>query len=77
MNEHPAVGSTVIEVQLNGTLREVPSGLSVRELLEHLALEPGLVVVERNREILSREAYGGVGVEAGDRLEIVHFVGGG
>ena len=66
-----------IEVHLNGKLREVPSGLSVQGLLEHLGLEPGLVVVERNREILSREEYAGARVEAGDRLEIVHFVGGG
>jgi sulfur carrier protein len=35
------------------------------------------VVVERNREILSRERYGEVEVEAGDVLELVHFVGGG
>jgi len=47
------------------------------QLLRSLDLNPGLVVVERNREILDRDRYGEVEVEAGDRLELVHFVGGG
>ena len=66
-----------IAVRLNGDDREVDAGMTVLELLESLDLEPGLVVVERNREILDRERYGEVEVEAGDTLELVHFVGGG
>jgi thiamine biosynthesis protein ThiS len=66
-----------ITVTLNGDEREVPAGRSVRELLESLDLHPGLVVVERNREILDRGRYGDVEVEQGDVLELVHFVGGG
>lgn len=64
-------------VVVNGEERRVPSGLTVRGLLEHLDLEPSLVVVERNREILERDHYDDVEVEGGDRLELVHFVGGG
>ena len=67
----------MIRVQLNGKEREIPPGLTVRGLLEMLELQPGMVVVERNREILSRSQFGDVRVEAGDRLELVHFVGGG
>lgn len=66
-----------MEVRLNGETREIPAGLSVRGLLEHLELEPSIVVVERNREILERERYDEVSVEPGDTLELVHFVGGG
>lgn len=66
-----------IRVQLNGREREVPAGLSVRALLESLALDPRLVVVERNREIVARARYDDVQVVEGDRLELVHFVGGG
>ena len=66
-----------IRVHLNGEDREVPAGLSVRGLLESLDLEPRLVVVERNREILSRGRYDEVQVREGDTLELVHFVGGG
>ena len=76
MSETTRTGPTV-EVRLNGEDREVPEGLTVRELLEHLELNPSLVVVERNREILERKRYGEVPVEPGDTLELVHFVGGG
>lgn len=71
-----AVAET-IDVQVNGEQREVPSGVSIHGLLEHLALKPELVVVERNGEILRRERYPQVQVEPGDVLELVHFVGGG
>ncbi len=66
-----------IVVQVNGRGREVPAGLSVTGLLESLGLNPALVVVEHNREILARASYSQVPVQAGDVLELVHFVGGG
>jgi thiamine biosynthesis protein ThiS len=69
--------TAMIEVELNGRRREIPAGLSVVGLLEFLDLRPELVVVERNREILTRDRYGDEVVEAGDVLELVHFVGGG
>jgi thiamine biosynthesis protein ThiS len=70
-------GSGTITIRLNGEEREVPAGLTVRDLLGHLGLHERLVVVERNREIVRREAYGEVPVEPGDTIELVHFVGGG
>lgn len=66
-----------ITVTLNGDSREIDGGQTVKQLLESLDLHPGLVVVERNRAILERDRYGEVEVEAGDVLELVHFVGGG
>lgn len=66
-----------MEVRINGEERTVDEGLTVSELLRSLDLNPGLVVVERNREILDRDRYDEVEVQAGDRLELVHFVGGG
>ena len=72
-----ALPEETIRVRLNGKERDVPSGLTVGELLESLELQPSLVVVEHNREILSRDAYRRTPVEAGDSLELVHFVGGG
>jgi sulfur carrier protein len=64
-------------ITLNGDEREVPDGLTVEGLLAHLDLHPRTIVVERNGDILRRDAYPGVQVEQGDRLELVHFVGGG
>lgn len=67
----------MIEVTLNGDAREVAAGLSVTQLLEQLGLQPRLVVVEHNREILDRARYEVTEVRPGDTLELVHFVGGG
>ncbi|WP_375548896.1 sulfur carrier protein ThiS [Oceanicaulis alexandrii] len=66
-----------INVELNGESRQIPSGLSLKGLLEHLELDPRKVAVERNLEIAPRDGYDAIRIETGDRLEIVHFVGGG
>jgi thiamine biosynthesis protein ThiS len=69
--------ATTIAVRINGDGRDVPAGMNVPALLAHLGLNPGLVVVERNGEILRRGALEPVPVEPGDTFELVHFVGGG
>ena len=66
-----------VSIVLNGEARSVDAGLSVAGLLQSLELAPGMVVVERNRAILARDAMGDTPVEEGDRFELVHFVGGG
>jgi sulfur carrier protein len=66
-----------IRIRLNGKEREVSGGHTVRSLLRELDLEPAMIVVELNRDILERERYGDVPVREGDALELVHFVGGG
>ena len=66
-----------IQVQVNGKEREVQSGLSVHELVESFDLNPLLIVVELNRESLSRDQFKDVHVSEGDAVELVHFVGGG
>lgn len=66
-----------MKVQINGENREIADGLNVAGLLEQLQIRPGRVVVERNREIVSRDSYEVVFLAEGDALEIVHFVGGG
>ncbi len=66
-----------IQVQVNGESRGIPGGLSVQGLLEHLSLQPRMIVVEHNGEILRRERYAETAVTPGDLLELVHFVGGG
>lgn len=67
----------MIRVTVNGDEREISAGHTVKSLLESLDLHPGLVVVERNREILDRDRFAEVELESGDVLELVHFVGGG
>ncbi len=66
-----------IQVHVNGKEREVQFGLSVHELVESFDLNPLLIVVELNREILNRDQFKNVLVSEGDAVELVHFVGGG
>ena len=66
-----------MKIVVNGDERSVPEGTTIAELLGSLELEPGAVVVERNREIVPRDEVDEVALEEGDRLEIVRFVGGG
>jgi sulfur carrier protein len=66
-----------ILLRVNGQDRRVPGGTTVAGLLASLELVPGMVVVERNREIVDRSRYVEVELEPGDVLELVHFVGGG
>jgi thiamine biosynthesis protein ThiS len=67
----------VIRVEINGEERDVPDGLTVRDLLEHLGIHPGRVAVERNLEIITRTKWDEVRIAPGDSIEIVNFVGGG
>ncbi len=69
--------ATIIEVEVNGRARRVQEGTSVSGLLAALELDERAVVVELNRQILRRTELGAVTLEPGDRLELVHFVGGG
>ena len=64
-------------VQLNGERREVPEGLTLAALIEWLKLPGDRVAVERNLEIVPRARWNATLIQAGDQLEVVHFVGGG
>jgi thiamine biosynthesis protein ThiS len=75
--QEDAQGDRTVEIQVNGEERRVAPGTTVAGLLEELDLHPRLVVVEYNREILDRTAHEGQALSEGDRLELVHFVGGG
>jgi sulfur carrier protein len=66
-----------MQVTVNGAEREIPEGLTVRGLVEHLGLDEGPVAVEVNREIVPRARHADHPVAAGDVIEVVHFVGGG
>nr|WP_315457503.1 sulfur carrier protein ThiS [uncultured Sphingorhabdus sp.] len=66
-----------ISLTLNGELRRFRAGASVADLVKDIGLDPAKVAVERNFEIVSRSTLTHVVLAEGDRLEIVHFVGGG
>jgi len=66
-----------MKLTINGESLEIAHALNIRGLLEHLELEPRKVAVERNLEIVPKSLYADTALCDGDRIEIVHFVGGG
>ena len=66
-----------ILIEVNGERRETPPGTTVRALLDQLGLNAGRVAIEYNLEILPKSEWDVTRMTAGDRLEIVQFVGGG
>ena len=66
-----------MHVQINGEERDFEGPLTVETVLQRLGFDPRKIAVERNLEIVPKGTYGGTAVQDGDRLEIVHFIGGG
>ncbi len=66
-----------MQITLNGEPRALDAPLTVEALNRSLGLDPARIAVERNFEIVTRSLYGETPVEEGDKLEIVHFIGGG
>jgi thiazole synthase len=66
-----------IALTLNGELRRFRTHATVADLVRDIGLDAAKVAVERNLEIVSRSTLEDVVLADGDRLEIVHFVGGG
>lgn len=66
-----------LDLVVNGGALQVPAGLTVATLLDRLGLDRRKVAVERNEEIVIRSTYDATHLQAGDCLEIVHFIGGG
>jgi sulfur carrier protein len=65
-------------ITLNGKSREVPDGITVRQLVEEeLKLQPAQVAVQVNLDIIKRDRYGEVAVKPGDVIEVLTFMAGG
>jgi thiamine biosynthesis protein ThiS len=66
-----------IEITVNGETRQVALDLTVADLVAGLELTPQRLAIEHNLLILARSLWAETRLQSGDRLEIVHFVGGG
>ena len=66
-----------LRVKINGESREVNDQSSLNDLVEELSLSPARIAVELNGEVIRRTEWVQTLLAEGDRLEIVHFVGGG
>jgi thiamine biosynthesis protein ThiS len=66
-----------LRLWINGEPHSLAAPVTIVELLEQLRVDRRAVAVERNRELVRKDAYATTAVTDGDRLEIVSFVGGG
>jgi thiamine biosynthesis protein ThiS len=64
-------------IVVNGEARDVPASINLVELVQHLALAPERLAIELNHEVVRRASWPQTPLKEGDRVEIVHFVGGG
>jgi sulfur carrier protein len=67
----------MIQLIVNGEERQVASGTTIAGLLTELKMQPRLVAVERNRDLVPRGQHAACTLEPGDQIEIVTLVGGG
>jgi sulfur carrier protein len=66
-----------LHVSVNGSPMEIVEGTTISDLLKILEIGNVPVAVEQNLEIVSKAEYGQRSINEGDKIEIVHFVGGG
>jgi sulfur carrier protein len=66
-----------MQLFINGEPKSFAESLSLAQLVEQLGMKGDRVAVELNREIIPRAQWTETKLQEGDRLEIVHFVGGG
>ena len=66
-----------MKLHINGDERTFDSPLTLAALIEVLGMKPDRVAVELNRDIVPRDRWAETRLNDGDRLEVVHFVGGG
>ena len=69
--------SNVAKIQLNGNPYEISGRTDLNELLNKLKIEKNKVAIEVNGEIVQKDKYQNLVLRKDDKVEIVHFIGGG
>ena len=67
----------VAKIQLNGSSYEIKEGIDLNELLNKLKIQKNKVAIEVNGEIIEKNKYPNLILNKEDKVEIVHFIGGG
>ncbi|MDA2937253.1 sulfur carrier protein ThiS [Acidobacteria bacterium AH-259-A15] len=77
VDTHATREAREIEIIVNGKKTKIPTTWTIDNLIRDLELRRKQVAVEVNEQIISRERWSKQPLGSGDRIEIVHFVGGG
>ena len=68
---------STLHISVNGEQRKIPAPATLADLLRQIGLDPRMVIVELNRQIVRRPVLETTPLGDGDTVELVHFVGGG
>lgn len=66
-----------MRVFINGETREIEKTLKLNELLNHFSLPNERIAIELNKEVVRKKDWENIEIKDSDKIEIVHFVGGG
>ena len=66
-----------MQVLINGEIRKLESELNLRELLEKLELPTERIAIELNKDVIRKKDWDTIKISDADKIEIIHFVGGG
>ena len=66
-----------MKILINGETKEISNELDLQELLTHFSLPLQNVAIELNKKVVRKKDWESIKVADGDKLEVIHFVGGG
>lgn len=66
-----------MKIFINGESKEIPGEIRLSELLSLFKLPTQRIAIELNREVVRRQEWENISVRDADRIEVIHFVGGG
>lgn len=66
-----------MKVSINGETREIPNEVNLFELLRHFSLPQERIAVELNEEVVRKKDWENIKISDSDKIEVIHFVGGG
>ena len=66
-----------MKVFINGETKEISEQFNLRGLLEHFSLPSERIAIELNKEVVRKKDWENIVINDADKIEIVHFVGGG
>ena len=67
----------MMTIIINGDVKEIPNGLNLEDVLNFFSLPSQRVAVELNKTVVPRREWGTRPVAESDKIEVIHFVGGG
>ena len=66
-----------MKILINGELKELSTELNLNDLLKHFSLPQQRIAIELNKKVVRKKDWENIKVAEGDKLEVIHFVGGG